>query len=492
MSDSCKSLDLVIRECFCNYSAQTVALNDCRLWPCAYWESFVPSAVNQKTFIGAMLLLALPVAGQMLLQAFLGMADVMMVAPLGETAIAAVGLAAKIHVLLLVLMSGFATGGSILIAQYSGAKDFASCQRTLAVSLVVGISIILPIMLLCGFGAPIWAYWITPNAEVAKLAAQFLVISAPVILLTQIIVIFEAALRALGQTTMPLIAGSIAAVINILLNYGLIMGHWGLPALGVAGAAWGTLIARIMQLIVIMFWVYFKKHGFALNLKQFRLGFNGEHVKRYLVFALPLVINYGVWALGNATYHIVTGYAGTDALAVMGMAVPVESVFFSLFVGLANASAVLIGRSLGANNETEAWRLRIFFDRLTLLLVLSLSALLWFLRPWVLQIFSPLSINTIDLLMQTLAVFCVLVWLKIFNLMRIIGVLRAGGDNKFCLITDTIVMWGIGLPVYAMAVFWGGFHFTIIYALMFLEDGMKFIPILLRIKRKRWMNNLTL
>src|ERR1700712_3843985 len=93
-------------------------------------ELSVPSVVNQKSFVWTMLLLALPIAGQMLLQSFLGMADVMMVAPLGENAIAAVGLAAKIHFLLLVLMSGFATGGSILIAQYSGAKDFPSCQRT--------------------------------------------------------------------------------------------------------------------------------------------------------------------------------------------------------------------------------------------------------------------------------------------------------------------------------------------------------------------------
>ncbi len=449
------------------------------------------SDISQRKFVWTMLLVALPVTGQILLQSFLGMADVIMVAPLGETAIAAVGLAAKIHFLLLVLMSGFATGGSILIAQYSGAKDFASCQRTLAVSLVVGAFIVIPLMFLCGFAAPVWVPWITPNATVAELTAQFLVITAPVILLTQVIVIYEAALRALGQTTMALVAGIIAAVINVLLNYGLIMGNWGLPALGIVGAAWGTLIARVVQLLVIMAWVYGTKHGFALNIKQLRLGLNGVHVKRYLVFALPLVANYGIWALGNATYHVVTGYAGTDALAIMGMVVPIESIFFSLFVGLASASAVLIGRALGADNKMEAWRLQKFFEYLTLFLVVGLSICLWFSRPWILQIFTPLTIDTTNLLMQTLAVFCVLVWLKIFNLVRIIGVLRAGGDNKFCLAIDTIVMWGLGLPIYAMAVFWGGFHFTIIYAFMFLEDGLKFIPVMLRIKRKKWMNNLT-
>jgi len=210
-----------------------------------------------------------------------------------------------------------------------------------------------------------------------------------------------------------------------------------------------------------------------------------------LAFALPLVANYGIWAVGNATYHVVTGYAGTDALAVMGMAVPVESTFFALFVGLANAAAVLIGRALGGDNTDEAWRLQAFFTRLTLGLLIVMTVGLWFARPWVLEIFKPLAENTAQLLMQTLAIFCGLVWLKVFNLLRIVGVLRAGGDNKFCLITDTVVMWGVGLPLYAMAVFVGGWSFTFLYALMFLEDALKFLPVYFRIKKRKWMKNLT-
>lgn len=446
---------------------------------------------NPKIFLVTLLMLALPVAGQMLLQSFLGMADVMMVAPLGEQAIAAVGLAAKIHFLLLVLMSGFATGGSVLIAQYSGAKDFSSCQRMFAVTLVVGISIIVPIMFACGFAAPIWIHWINPDPHVANLAAQFLVITAPVLLLTQIIVIIEASLRALGQTTMPLIAGIIAAVINVTLNYALITGNWGFPALGVAGAAWATLTARCVQLLFMLAYVYGTRHGFALTLKQLAQGYDPVQIKRYLAFALPLVANYGIWAVGNATYHIVTGYAGTDALAVMGMAVPVESTFFALFVGLANACAVLVGRALGGDKLDEAWRLQRFFNRLTIVLVFVLSVSLWFARPWVLEIFKPLADHTAELLLQTIAIFCGLVWLKVINMIRIIGILRAGGDNKFCLITDSIVMWGVGLPVYALAVFVGGWAFTFLYALMFLEDALKFLPVYFRIKKRKWMNNLT-
>lgn len=435
--------------------------------------------------------LALPVAAQMLLQSMLGMADVIMIGSLGSSAIAAVGLAAKIHFLLLVLMSGLATGCSVLIAQYFGAKDFASCQRTLAVTLFVGVVVMVPFMLLFGFASPLWVGWINPDPEVSALTAQYLMISAPALLLTQIIVIYEASLRSLGQTGMPLVAGLIAAIVNVLLNYALIYGNWGFPALGVAGAAIGTVIARAIQLCVVLGWVYGRKHGFALDSAALRMGMDGVQIRRYVAFALPLVVNYALWALGNSVYHVVTGFAGTEALAVMGVIVPIESAFFALFVGLANAAAVLVGRELGGNNQAEAWRLQQFFDRLTLGLVAVFSVGLFLLRPYILQIFDQLDETSTQLLYDTLAVFCLLVWLKIFNMIRIIGVLRAGGDNRFCLINDAIVMWAIGLPIYIAAVFFGNFWFVILYALMFLEDACKFFPVMHRIRSKKWMNNLT-
>jgi len=446
---------------------------------------------DKRAFSRSVLLLSLPVASQMLLQSLLGMADVIMVGGLGATAIAAVGLAAKIHFLLLVLMSGLATGCSILIAQYTGAKDFPSCQRTLAVTLLVGTLVMLPFTLAFGFASNTWVAWVNPDPEVVTLAAQFLIITAPTLLLTQWIVIYEASLRALGSTTMPLVAGVFAAALNIVGNYALIEGNWGFPALGVAGAAWATLSARILQLCIVIGWVYARKHGFALNVAQLKMGLDKTQINRYLAFSIPLVANYAIWAVGNSTYHLMTGYAGTNALAVMGVIVPIESAFFALFVGFANASAVLIGRELGAGNNDTAWHLHKFFDRLTFILLIIFCTSLWFARPWVLTIFDQLDENSTELLLNTLGVFCLLVWVKVINMMRIIGVLRAGGDNRFTLITDTIVMWGFGLPVYIATVFLAKISFVYIYALMFLEDGLKFIPVIRRIASKKWMNNLT-
>ena len=435
--------------------------------------------------------MAVPVAGQMMLQSLFGMADVLMVAELGPVAVAAVGLAAKLHFLLIVLMAGIGAGCGILIAQYSGANDFASGQKTLVLSLFVGCLVMIPFTLAFAFFSDFLVALINPDPEVVRLASHFLRITAFTLLLTQIIVIYESALRALGSTGLSLIAGVTSAAINVLLNYVLIFGHLGFPAMGVEGAAWATLLSRTVQLSLILVRLYCCKHGFALFPSHFVAAFDMKALLHFLKFITPLVINHLVWGIGNTTYHVLTGYAGTDALAVMGMLVPIESLFISIFVGLSSAAAVMIGRALGAGDQQLAWQLHRLFERFTLILVLFLSAMLWFSRPWIVMMFGDLTPDMAQLLSNTLGIFSLLIWLKMFNMLRVLGVLRAGGDNRFCLLTDTIAMWGIGIPLYSIAVFSGAYGFLIIYALMYIEEIAKFLPIYKRLGRRKWMNNLT-
>ncbi len=443
-----------------------------------------------RAFISRILVLALPVALQMLLQSALGMVDVVMVGHLGATALAAVGLAAKLHFLLLVLMSGLATSCSVLMAQYLGAKNFAACQRTLAIGLLVGVALMLPFALAAGLAAPIWMSWVNPDPEVIALAAQFMAITAPTLLCTQIIVIYEAGLRAQGSTGVPLLASAISILVNVVLNYGFIFGHWGLPALGVAGAALGTLIARAIHLVCIVTWIYRRHLGFNLSWTEFRRAIDPAEVRKFLRFSAPVLANFTFWGIGNTCYHAITGFAGTDALAARGVMVPMESAFFALFVGMASASAVLVGRALGADDHAEAWRIRQFFERLAVLLLVVFCSALWLARTPILQLFAP-SPEIETLLTHAIGIFCALVWLKILHMLRIIGVLRAGGDVQFCLITDLIVMWGLGIPIYAIVVFGWSHNFVLLYSLMFVEDGLKFLPVLWRVKRGRWVNNLT-
>jgi len=308
----------------------------------------------QKNFWLSILVIALPVALQVLLQAFLGMADVTMVAELGNDAVAAVGLSAKLHFLILVLMIGVASSGGVLTSQYVGAKDFSSCKRTVAITLYVGTLLALPFILLFGLSFS-WLHLINPDDSVVSLGAKYLQITAPVLFVTQVVVVYEATLRSLGITWVPLAIGTFAVVLNIFFNYVFIYGHFGFPALGVEGAAWGTLISRLLQLVVLLVWLYGSKNIFALKVKHFLSSCRWEYVRDFVAFSQPVVLNHGIWALGNSVYHVATGFAGTHALAVMGAMVPIESAFLAIFIGLANACSVLIGQSLGADEKDQAW-----------------------------------------------------------------------------------------------------------------------------------------
>ncbi len=434
--------------------------------------------------------LAVPVALQSLLQALLGMADVVMVTNLGAEAVAAVGLAAKLHFLLLVMAMGIAASSSILVAQHFGAGNLMQCQRTLVIAFFWGSLITLPSVAIFLFGA-YWLGWINPDQEVVRLATAYLLITAPALLLTQYIAIYEAALRATGNALMPLMVGAGAVLANVFFNYVLIFGHFGFPALGVEGAAWGTLLARLLQLFAIWATLAWSRHLFALRWRHVAFLRDKAASRYFLRFAFPVMLNHVLWAIGNSTYHIATGFAGTGALAVMGVMVPIESAFFALFIGLASAAAVMVGQALGADQREQAQHLYRLFNRTVVVLVIAFAGVLWLLRSWILSAFSGLDEATTVLLMQTLAIFCVGVWVKVLNMLRILGILRAGGDTRFCLITDTIVMWGVGVPLYLFAV-WMGAPFLVLYALMYLEDFLKWTPVRRRIAKGVWLRNLAM
>ena len=435
-------------------------------------------------------LIAIPFALQVLLQSLLGMADILMVGTLGTLAIAAVGLAAKLHFLLLIIMSGISTASSVLIAQYIGAKKRQECLDTFVVSLLVGIVLMIPLAFAFGFGGATWVAWINPDPEVVALTAGYLSVTAPVLILTLIVVVFEGALRAQGNANVPLIFSAISAAINVALNYIFIFGHFGFPAMGVLGAAWATLLARFLHLVLLLLWVYLSKNTFAIKWRNFVHAFDANKFSGFVLFALPLVLNYAFWGLGNTLYHILAGFAGTEVLSVLGVMAPFEIGFLSLFAGIANASAVMIGQALGADKHDYAWYLHKLFDRITLVLVALLSVSLWLSMDFLIEAMGDFEEQLYESISTAFMVSCSLMWLRSVNMVRIVGVLRAGGDNTFCLICDTTVMWLIGLPIFFLVIWFTQLPLVFVYALLFLEELVKFVPVYLRIGKKYWMQNL--
>jgi len=448
----------------------------------------VKSIANQPSFLHNVIQLALPVALQTALVASLSLADVLMVSDLGHSATAAVGAASKWHFVIIMIMAGLANANGSLVAQYWGRSNVSAAKAITIISLQVGVKVLLPISLLIGiFSTEMMS--LQSNAElVISLGSEYLLVSLPMLILTHFVITTEASMRSSGQTWLPLFMAAFTIFLNIGLNHWLINGGWGVPALGVAGAALATTIARIVQLILLVVVLYRLKHWLLFAPSTHT---NSQLKVKFTKLATPLVFNSLIWALGTLSYQIIFGRMGTEQLAVFSMLGPFESLSHSLFFGMGVACSVAVGQQLGQDNYAQAFTISQQFIVTVLIGSLLVGAAIILNRMTILQCLNLDQVDMLPMSKPALTIMAGAMWLKMLNLMVIHGVLRAGGENKFCLRTDFLAMWLFGLPLTAIAAFLAEWPFHWVYAMMFGEEAIKLVLCLRHYFTKAWQNNLT-
>ena len=446
---------------------------------------------SQKTFYKELVSLALPITIQSLLVATLGIADVMMVGSLGDAAVAAVGLASKMHFVTILLVFGFSNACNVLVSQYVGAEQFHKIKQVLMLTILTGAGLLFPVVLLFGLSPESWLVYISEDPDVVALTGEFLAITAAVVVIMVIIMTYETVLRALGQTTVPLVVAAIAIAMNILLNYVLIFGKWGAPALGVAGAAWATLLSRLLHMVLLLCYLKFTQYNIKLHIADAKALGNRDAWMSFWKFALPVGFNFVLWGFGSSLYHVIASRMGTEPLAVMSVLVPIEGIIISAFIGFSSAASIFLGRALGADDFEYAWKLKLFFVRYAVVLGVAAGLIMWLCKPFILAPFNQLDEQTSLVVEQAFLVMCVLVWIKVHNMMSMVSVLRAGGDTIWCLKIDVTSLWVIGLPVTALAGLYFDLPFIYVYAIMFVEEAVKLVGSHWRMYQKKWLRNLT-
>ena len=433
--------------------------------------------------------LAIPVAVQSMLISVLGMADVLMVSHLGSAAVAAVGLSAKLNFVLILVMAAIGTGCSILVAQYFGAGRHERVQQTLTLSLAWGMLLMLPFTLMLGLFAEVFIRLGSSDPAVIAAGTAYLTWMALTLMTTQGIIVYESALRAVGKATWPLKYAAVAIALNIVLNYWFINGGLGMPAMGVTGAAIASVLARALQ-VAWMVWdvqrlstLRVSRHSLvALQQKKLR--------QRFFTLCWPLVVNFTLWSMGSLGYHLIAGRLGTTPLAVMSLLAPIEGLYHALFFGLVNACGIMIGQRLGRGQFSEARWLANRFLLMAPLGSFLMGLLLLFVSPWLLAVMVPGDPITLQQTQWAMVVMCLGFWIKVFNMTAIQGILRAGGDSRFCLGMDMVALWLIGLPLTWIAAFIWQLPFTWVYALVLSEEVIKAIGVYWRVRKGYWLVNL--
>ena len=432
--------------------------------------------------------LGVPVSIQSALVAILSLADVLMVSDFGKEATASVGIASKWHFVAIMIMAGMASANGVLVAQYWGKNDRSAAKTISMLAMSYGVKILVPVSLAITLFSGYIMMLQTSDSTVIGLGSTYLWYSFPVLILTHLVLISESAMRASGDTVTPLCLGAITIFINIGLNFWLIKGGLGVPAMGVAGAALATTISRLLQVGLIFGFLYWRKHWLISTIilaKSDKLWSSYKHI------ALPSTISALIWAIGLLTYQMIFGHMGTTELAVFSMIGPFESLCYSLFFGISVACSVLLGQSLGRDEFAEAINLSKFFIKTVFAFGLCIGLMLLLGKEAILSWLNLTSEELYPLASPALTVLCCAIWLRMLNMVIINGILRAGGDNHFCLRMDFVSAWMAGVPLTAFAAFILKWDFQYVYMLMLTEELVKFALCFQRYLKRHWMNNLT-
>ncbi|MBA5761564.1 MATE family efflux transporter [Vibrio sp. 404] len=441
-------------------------------------------------FVRRLIAIALPITLQSIMFSSRSLVDVLMLGQLGEAEIAAIGVAARATFVTTIMLVGVTTGGAMLTAQYWGAADRQGVRESTALTWFIATMFALLSVLLFVFLPREIMGLTTDSALVIQLGSEYLIITSVTMLVIACIASMAVGLRAVHQPGLSTFFSGIGILSNVFLNWVLIFGQFGFPAMGIKGAAIATVISGIIEVTTLYGYLHFKKHLLAFSISDIRTTLKIDKVSRFLKLSMPTTLNFLAWAGGLFVYHAIMGQSGVQGLAALSVMTPVESISLAMLIGMANASAVLIGNQIGAKKYDEAFYQAVGTLFLSVLVALVVAVALFVSRDLVLDSFSALSAETRALTDKFIVILSLGVVLRCIPMMAIVGVLRAGGDVKFCLYQDIVAQWLISIPLCAVAAIYWDWPPESIYVLFLTEELVKWGGSIYRVKSKKWLKNL--
>jgi putative MATE family efflux protein len=434
--------------------------------------------------------IAVPQALQMLLFTSMVLVDAVMLGQLGEHEVGAAGLADRAMFVVLLIVFGAGNAGGVLAAQYWGAGDGAGLRRVtaLATLMTTGIGLLATGFFAC---ASHWVIALGSNdPQVVRLGGDYLAIVGLSMVGGGILVPLDAALRTVDRAGIPTRYGLVETALNVGLNYGLIFGNFGLPAMGMEGAAWGSLIARGTRVVLLVAHVRWFEPEVAYGLAELRACLAKDQLRRYLTLAIPLVVNLFVFASGVFVLQLIYGRMGVAELAVTTVLGTFQRFVIAISTAVAGASAILVGRSIGANQPEAAIATAFHSARVALGVGLLVALALVVTQNGLLGLFSGIDSKTMALTRTVFPLMVLDVVVRSVNIVIIVGGLKAGGDVRFCLGLDFFCAWVLAIPLAALGAFEWQLGLLTVYALAMTEEAVKLGLGLRRLRRRRWMKKL--
>lgn len=444
--------------------------------------------VKNKNFYKTLVAFSLPIAAQSLITVGVNMADNVMLGQLGESAMSGVSLANNFIMIYTIMCMGLGMGASVLTSRFFGAKDSENLKKSVNIMFRLQLIVIVFFSLLTLLIPDLIMGLYSKEELVIALGKGYLLISIPCYFLQGYTLTSSLVLRSVGKGNIPLIASVSSFFINIFFNWVFIFGHLGAPAMGVNGAALGTLIARIVEFVITVYYLFVVDKTIGFRIKDLKQEVS-DLLPDYIRISIPVLISDTLLGIGSSATSVVMGHIGSTFVAANAIASMVNQLATVVIQGISQASCTITGITIGLEKYDEAQEQGVTFAALGVIIGAIACALILLIRDPVISLYK-IEQDTVELTKQIMDALAVVMVFQCSNSILTKGVLRGGGDTKFLMVADIIFLWIFSIPLgYVAGIVLKLPGFWTFMALK-IDQFIKAIICVIRLNSKKWIKKI--
>lgn len=444
--------------------------------------------LKDREFLKKVFVVAVPMILQQLITSSVNLVDNLMIGQLGEFAIAGVATSNRFFMISFFAMMGIVTAANIYLAQYYGAKNEERMRQSFRYGIIFSLGIILLFSFAAWFFPDTILRFFADSDGMVEAAKHYMPVAALTFFPQALSYNIQSSMRSTGHTKIPFVSSVLSLMVNVVMNYVLIFGHFGFPQMGILGAALGTLIARFVELAYLTYALIKKDFGFTTSLFDL-LKIDTDLKRAITIKALPLLLNEIGWSAGMAMLYKFYATRGENVLAALPISSTTSDLFFVLFSGMAVATMVMVSHPLGSNQLDEARA-----NGYKMLQLACFMSVLFGVGLFTASYITPHLYNVSDEVRQLARNLIQIQGLFFFIYMynaQSFFVIRAGGDTRSTLIMDAGFMWVINLSVVGYFAYFTNVDVFVVYIAGQLTDIVKMIVTTFYFRKEKWVKNLT-
>ena len=295
-------------------------------------------------------------------------------------------------------------------------------------------------------------------------------------------------LRSVKIVKVPLYASLASFFVNIFFNWVFIFGNLGAPRMEIAGAAVGTMLARILEMIIIVGYLLFRDKVIGFRLKDILMPASAR-LSAYIRYSLPVIVSDCLLGLGNNALSVVMGHISAEFVAASSITVMTVQICSMLSMASATASTSMVGNAIGEGKREYVQRQGVTFLMISVIIGAAASILLLLLNSTIIGLYD-VSAYTKELAEQMMDAVAIIVLFRCTGSMLTKGVLRAGGDTKFLMFGDIFFLWAVSIPLGSTAgLVW---HLPVFWTYLILQSDNFFKTVLcaIRLFSGKWIQKI--